>query len=1236
MKDVMNSLLSVAWRGGLILLAAAVLAAGAQAATVRHVYQFETPQVEMLGGYHSVSMAGAWSFGAPGEPVLPMTGGQILLPPGEMLTSIEIIPGEKIALPGSHAVQPGQPQVPLSFTGPIPFADPNPAIYGNDAPYPGRLNDEAYVGLFRGYRIASFALHPVEYQPASGTLSYYRSFEVVLTTAPSGPAMDETARMIRHDETTLARLAGIVDNPDDAAAYSSITHLRSDSRLDPALAYTYLIVTGDGWASYVQPLATFETQRGHKAGVFTKSWILANYTGQDEQWKIRSFIIDAYQTWGVDYVLLVGDARDTAGIPDRGFYAVGYGSPDSDIPADMYYGCLDGNWNTDGDGYWGEQGEDDLYFEVGVGRACGDSQAELENFVTKSMRYVNAPIGNESDEALMAGELLWTSPLTYGDDYKEQVRLGSSADGYTTVGFPATMNVGTLYDRPGTWTKAQLIALMENGMNIVNHLGHCNVTYAMRMDNPDIQSFDNDGTVHSYNFVYSQGCYCGSMDNRNDGGGYTDDCFAEQFNCDDDGAVSIIMNSRYGWGDPGGTNGSSQYFDREFFDAIFGERIYPVSNVNDDSKMDTIWALAYGANRWCYYELNLFGDPAMHLWTAVPGQLAVTTSDVVLIGVPEFQASVRTLGGAPVAGAQVTAYTDDFSVYATGVTNAFGDVTLMLETEEPGTLRVKATAHDFLAWNGDVPIIPPAGPYMVVGDRVIGDDIGDESNGNNDGGADAGEALELVLGLRNVGIETALNVRATLSTEDAYVEIADGFEMYGDVAPGEQCFCQDDFVFQVSPTCPDAHAIQFSVSIESDNRMIWDKDFVMMVDAPVVRLVSFSIDDAAGGNGNGHADPGETFFMQPLLANDGAEDATNLSLQLHVSSSHVTILQGTATLPLLAAGGQGSPSPAFQLSIDAGCPDPDLLAANIVVNADWGQNALLEFSLPIGGLWDNMESGTGTWTHYVVSSGFVDQWHRSNTRNYTPGGAYSWKFGDTGTGDYASLADGALESEPVTLRETCYLRFRHWMEAETSGSYPGYCYDGGIVEMSIDGGAWTQIAPVGGYPYRIRTGSTPGPFPAETPVFSGNINWAEAVFEIFGYSGEARFRFRFGSDGADVMEGWYVDDVEYSGTGTDPSDAGGWTPLVLHPAIDQNHPNPFGVTTVIAYRLPEKSAVRLQVFDTGGRLVRTLLDGPCDAGVHFVNWDGRDERGAAVSSGVYFYSFETNGVKETRKLILAR
>jgi hypothetical protein len=174
----------------------------------------------------------------------------------------------------------------------------------------------------------------------------------------------------------------------------------------------------------------------------------------------------------------------------------------------------------------------------------------------------------------------------------------------------------------------------------------------------------------------------------------------------------------------------------------------------------------------------------------------------------------------------------------------------------------------------------------------------------------------------------------------------------------------------------------------------------------------------------------------------------------------------------------------------------------------------------------DMEDGAPGWTHSVVLPGFNDQWHLSTQQNHTSGGSYSWKCGDTGYGNYGNLLDAGLVSQEFSIEAGSRLTFWHRMAAEISSSYPGYAYDGGLVEISVGGGAWQQITPVGGYPYLVRQGGTPGPFPAETPIFSGHTNgWEQVDFDLSGYSGDIRFRFRFGSDGSAADEGWFIDDV---------------------------------------------------------------------------------------------------------------
>ncbi len=228
-------------------------------------------------------------------------------------------------------------------------------------------------------------------------------------------------------------------------------------------------------------------------------------------------------------------------------------------------------------------------------------------------------------------------------------------------------------------------------------------------------------------------------------------------------------------------------------------------------------------------------------------------------------------------------------------------------------------------------------------------------------------------------------------------------------------------------------------------------------------------------------------------------------------------------------------------------------------------------------------------------------------------------------------------TEPISLAETTYLRFWHWMEAEVSQAYPGYAYDGGLVEMSVNGGRWEQIFPEGGYPYKVREGDTPGPFPAETELYSGTFDWTEALFVITGHTGTAQFRFRFGSDGAETREGWYVDDVEVSGHGAGAQ--GGdedWKPVALHPELMQNSPNPFAAGTVISFQLPRAGQADVSIFDATGRLVRTLFHGEASSGLTRLTWDGCDERGRPVPAGVYYYRLTGEGLERTRSLTLLR
>ncbi len=88
--------------------------------------------------------------------------------------------------------------------------------------------------------------------------------------------------------------------------------------------------------------------------------------------------------------------------------------------------------------------------------------------------------------------------------------------------------------------------------------------------------------------------------------------------------------------------------------------------------------------------------------------------------------------------------------------------------------------------------------------------------------------------------------------------------------------------------------------------------------------------------------------------------------------------------------------------------------------------------------------------------------------------------------------------------------------------------------------------------------------------------------------------------------------------------------------LAQNVPNPFNPHTTIAYSLASDAEVRLEIFDVRGARVKSLINGHETTGVHRVRWDGTNDRGSRVSSGIYFYRLIAGSFKSTRKMVLLR
>lgn len=185
---------------------------------------------------------------------------------------------------------------------------------------------------------------------------------------------------------------------------------------------------------------------------------------------------------------------------------------------------------------------------------------------------------------------------------------------------------------------------------------------------------------------------------------------------------------------------------------------------------------------------------------------------------------------------------------------------------------------------------------------------------------------------------------------------------------------------------------------------------------------------------------------------------------------------------------------------------------------------------------EDFDGGAPGWTHLALP-GWSDQWHVSSEQAQS--GPNSYKCGDSSTGTHASLLDATLVSPVINnLPADAVLVFYHIIDSELSNAYPDSAYDGGVVEVSVNGGQFVLVNPTEGYPKTFRTtagGSNPytGPMPGVT-CYAGTITtWTQEVIDLSAYADSSiQLRWRFASDAGTNREGWYIDDINIYGIGT--------------------------------------------------------------------------------------------------------
>ena len=411
MKQTFVHYSAVGWSGFLIWLAV-----NAHGETLKVTLTAPTPVIESAADGSRLKLAGFHNGAGPGQPNLPGQVVRIAVPPDIDWKTLKLsgIQGESQALTLPLGVGPATPDVVgAPGGGSAGFGTARNIVNGRDMDvyglavfYPAAPVRLLPYGALRKWKYAQVEFSPVQWNPITGAAQFWPAVEVSLEferIAPVGAAQAADDPLLA-DRAMDDVAATLLVNYDQAVPWYTPSAI---AKANISLVANYLIVTTTAIVNNCPKLQEFiahKTAIGYTVAVITETDFNA-VVGQAPNHraeKIRKWLMDNYASWGIEYVLLIGnptpyengegDIPMKMTWPQRGIDA---DYPES--PTDMFYGDLTGNWDIDGDQYYGElsdyttPGGVNLTPEVHVGRipVYSADYNGLRDVLQKIMNYDN-------------------------------------------------------------------------------------------------------------------------------------------------------------------------------------------------------------------------------------------------------------------------------------------------------------------------------------------------------------------------------------------------------------------------------------------------------------------------------------------------------------------------------------------------------------------------------------------------------------------------------------------------------------------------------------------------------------------------------------------------------------------------------------------------------------------------------------------------------------------------------
>jgi len=1102
-------------------------------------------------------------------------------------------------------------------TIPYTFAD----FYQSGESYPAEIAYLTEPFILRDYRGITVRLQPFVYYPATSTLRIYTKINLSV----QAQGTDFNNALLTPKSSYSSYFESVYRDMFINFSSAKYPSLNEEGRI--------LVIKNSMFDAALQPWVAWKRQLG-----FTVDVVDVTEAGSTAA-NIKTYIQNQYDlNNGLMFVQLIGDAPQ---VPTLTYSGGG---------SDPSYALLAGN---------------DNYYDIFVGRFSAQTVAELETQIARSIYYERDITAGADWLAKAIGIASAEGGSGQGDMsesdivHMNNIRTDLLNYGYTLV--------DQIYD-PGA-SAAQVTSSVNSGKGFINYCGHGADTYwvTTNFNNSNANALTND---YMLPLIVSVACVNGNFVSQT--------CFAEAWMRSVNETTNAPAGAIAFWGSTINQSWAPPMRAQdEVTDLLVGNMKHRVGSLlfNGAHKMLEVYSsqgLA-DARTW-----TIFGDASLMVRTKNPQVITATCDPVILLGMTVF--NVQTV---PFARVTLTA---NGVVFGKGTADATGNCVINLDVipDQPMDLTLTISAFDYQTLIQTIQVLPSTGPYLMVEATNFSD--------NNDNVFTTGETVLLNVNISNIGSDIASGITVTISSDDPYITILNNNLSIAEIANGTTGTAEA-FQIQLSNVVPDEHTVELNITITTSDAETFTDDCSFIAYAPNITWGPLQINDSTG-NDNGRIDAGENVTITFNVTNSGHCDAANISTTLIVNGVYHLLSPVISTIENLPVNqtGQMIYNITFSSQIPMGTSVQltamtmfgeylsvhtyTIVVGIVMENFDFGFSSFpWQFQ---GGNWTisqgsfngsmaakspaitNSSSTSISITYQCPQAGEISFWKKVSSepssdflKFYING---EMKFQWSGTDDFWSQV-----TYPVTVGTNVF----KWEYVKDTGMAQGS--DCAWLDDIIFPSTGEQIGNpvfvtdsefvnfgevvvnnIVSLPVTIcncGTASMLGTITIDAPFFIGEITLPTCYLE---YTIPANGSFTFN------VNFQPLENIEYSGTLTinsdDPNALVNTIPVygTGQPVANEDpvitavtslkgcYPNPFNPETTIRFSVKDKTPVELNIYNILGQKVRTLINKPLEAGEHTVVWNGTDNRGHSVASGIYFYRMKAGNYTETKKMILKK